>query len=142
MEGMPTTEFARRIRRLNPRLWVDTERITYPYHPEYGVCGLYSDDEYILAVPQPFVPRWSTGAVNFHQEISEGKEEVLKTALKIGIMEDPDVYERILWRGYEVVVNGLINLGYLKDKDVRKEFLIEVQPKRKFFPRNFVHMDF
>ncbi len=141
MNGMFPSEFNRKIKKLNPSLWVDLSKIAYPYSREYPTCGLYKDKKFLIGVPQKYVPEWTVSGVDFKKLTKSKKFEDIVDILDKGfIPEGSNIEERLLWRGYRSILAHLCRLGHIDRQKAQKLFHCEITPNRMEFPRNFVQL--
>lgn len=141
MNGMTPQDFNRKLKKLNPRLWVDHSKIAFPYSKEYPTCGLYIDEKFIMGVPQKFVPEWTVAGVDMERMVKKNQNDELDYMLDKGfIPEGKDIEERLLWRGYRAILSHLCKLGHIDKSRAEKSFKCEITPGRKEYPRNFVQL--
>lgn len=140
MNGLSVTDFSRKLKRLNPSLWVDYQKIAYPYHKDYPTCGLYKETTFIMGVPNKFVPEYTVAALNFNR--IKNDTELLMCLDRDGLPpEGKELDERILWRGYKSILARLANDGYIDRSKAQKLFKCELPERQKEYPRNFVHLE-
>lgn len=52
-------DFHSKIKKLNKRLWIDTDREVAAYHPNFAIAGIYLDDTYVGSSPHQHVPEYT-----------------------------------------------------------------------------------
>lgn len=133
-------DFRSKLKKLNPTLWVDTDRRANPYqYDDYPCAGLYSGTKFITATPHIHVPEYSWAAINFINTPREELDQVLKTGM---LPEDGHLPFRLLWRGWRVIVSSLIQQGLVNREQAEKEFRFKYYEKRTEFPKHFIHKEF
>lgn len=136
--AISTKDFSRKLKKLNPRLRVDHERIVYP-HPDYPTCGLYNGNKYLFAVPQIAVPQYTVAGFDFARLGKDWQQtqKVLETGY---VPRGYEQYEEFLWRGYRAILTQLCRFGDLNKEKAQKEFKIRIEPRCLEFPRNFINL--
>lgn len=138
MNGCTTKDFHRKLKKLNPLLRVDHDRIAWT-HPEYPECGLYYGKKYLFGVPQYFTPEYSIAGVNFKTLQRLDDFETIKYLEKYGFCpKGKETIEEILWRGSRTILSDLCRRGYITKEQVAKEFKFDIYPNRIDYPRNYV----
>ena len=138
MNGWTTKDFNRKLRKLNPLLRVDHERIAWT-HPEYPECGLYYDGRYLYGVPQYFVPVYSIAGVNFNILKLRDDFETVKYLDKYGFCPPGKVgLEEILWRGAKTILSDLSRRGLIDPTKAKKDFRLDFSPNQVEYPRHYV----
>jgi len=138
MNGCTTKDFNRKLRKLNPLLRVDHERIAWT-HPEYPECGLYYGTQYLYGVPQYFVPTYSIAGVNFEVLKKRDEFETIKYLDKYGFCPPgKENLEEVLWRGAKAILTDLARRGLIDIKAACREFNLELFLRCPEYPRNYV----
>lgn len=142
MDGMLTGNFDHKLKELRPSLWADRQRAVCPRHPDYPTCGLYDGHKFIMGVPQNYAPANSVAGVNMEQLLRFRKHDTIKYILDKGLRpEGSTIEERVLWRGYRMILAHLVRLKLIDKSKAEKLFDIEIQPNRAEFPRNFIQLN-
>ena len=105
--------FQHYLKKLNPKLRVDTEKQVKTYHPDFPFAGLYHNDKYLFAVPHNIVPEWS-------------------------LVEDTS--DRMLARGYRAILSMLCERGLVNRKKAESLFQCELEPGRREFPKHRINL--
>lgn len=138
MDGFTTKDFHRKLKKLNPRLKVDHDKIAWT-HPEYPECGLYYDGRYLYGVPQYFVPVHSIAGINFEALKLRDDFDTIKYVDKYGFCPPgKGGLEEILWRGIKAILSDLSRRGIVDAKKAAKEFRVNFHPNQVDYPRNYV----
>lgn len=148
---MTPSEFNSKLQKLNSSLWVDYSRIAYPYSQEYPTCGLYHNKEFIMGVPQLWVPEYTVSGVDMLKLQKDGRHDVIKKLLTTGfipvdVMATPEGHfkyessceEKLLWRGYKAILASLIRRRLIDWDKAEKIFGCTLIPGQMEFPRNFI----
>lgn len=138
MNGCTTRDFAKKLKKLNPLLRVDYDRIAWT-HPDYPECGLYYGNKYIYGVPQFFVPVHSIAGVNMEALQKRDDFDTLKYMDKYGFCpSDKQTLEEILWRGQKAILSDLCRRGYISEEKAKKEFKLDFFTRQFDYPRIYV----
>lgn len=127
--------FYSRIRKLNPRIWIDVNRESRQRDSEYPTAGMYLGDRFLMGVPHIEVPEFSVSALDFNKMTIDGRFEELDEALETGFHPE----EKILWRGWRAIVSSLIRQGYVDKTKAERLFDTHFNTQQKEFPRNFIN---
>lgn len=142
MQGCSPQDFERKLKKLNKDLWVDHEKIAYPYHKDYPTCGLYLNTKFIMGVPQNFVPVYSVMGTDLMRLEKIGDIETLNYIDDYGFLpEGKNLEERILWRGAKPILASLARQGYIDEYKVSKYFGFHIYKKQMEYPRFFIQLD-
>lgn len=144
MQGLTPQDFNRKLKRLNPNLWVDHSRIAYPYHKDYPTCGLYCGTKFIMGVPQKFVPEWTVGGADLKILEKRKRYEDLEYMLEKGFIpegKEDSIEERILWRGSRAILASLARDRYIDERKVHSVFGFYIEKNRMQFPRYYVQLE-
>lgn len=138
MNGYPTKDFHRKLKKLNPFLRVDDERLAQT-NPEYPECGLYHGKQYLYGVPQYFVPTYSIAGINFEALQTRDDFETIEYVEKHGFCpKGKEHLEEILWRGAKAILTDLARRGLIDIQKAAKEFNLELYLRCPEYPRNYV----
>jgi hypothetical protein len=139
LEGRSTADFDRRLHQINNKLRIDRSRISYP-HADYPTCGLYRNGQYLLGIPQKYAPRWSLCGLDFNRlrEPIESTKYIERTGYLPEI--DSGAEFKLLWRGYQAILEDLCRRGLINEEKAEKIFGIDLYPKRGENPKNFIQL--
>ncbi len=152
MDGMLVSDFARKLSKLNPDLWVDLEKISYPYSMDYPTCGLYlngkrsSDSrpmKYLGSVPQYYIPRLGRIGLNLKKfETTFGLEKLAELE-KTGFLPEgcEEFSHHILWRGWHTIVKSLCLQKIVDQSKAEKIFNCSFTPLTSANPTHWVHLE-
>ncbi len=143
MQGLIIQDFERKLKKLNPRLWIDHTKISYPYLKEYPTCGLYLDTKFIAGVPQYFIPEYSVAGIDLQQMADRHHHDFYNEIIKTGLIPEhnPHRYsDRLLWRGSRVILAALTLRGNIDQYKAQKLFRHDIHPRRLDFPKHYVQL--
>lgn len=141
---MLLTDFIHKLKRLNNRLFVKEEQSCKIGFEEFKNTGLFykdshGDHKFLMAIPRNEIPEYSIAAVDFDSMMKYGESDRVKEIERTGYALEE---EKILQRGWRIIVGSLIKQGYLDYNKTKRVFNTYFEINRSQLPRNYINRKF
>lgn len=131
---MQATEFERRLRKLNNRIWIDFKYRLTGEHPDFPCTSLYVDGHRLLGVPWGEIYERTIWGVNIpklelhdYDRLPPLESWLDQDWVAHHEKHDPDAFDtRIVARGYGFILGELVKKGYIGLREAEKEFKVSL----------------
>ena len=119
-------------------------------HPSTGLYGPEIHDEdgsrrqYLGAIAIGWIPKNTLTAINFKSSYAKLHPERIKEIQESGIIrkdEEQELSIRVLRKGWQAVLDGLISQKLITREQAIKHFKFYPENRKHTYPQNFIHMD-